>query len=391
MTLVLMAGLGAMNMSVFLPALPHMATHFETNYGTMQLSVSLYFAATAILQVIIGPISDNYGRRPVMLGCAVVFVLATVGCLLSTSVEMFLVFRMMQGCVAAGLALSRAIVRDMVPAEQAASMIAYVTMGMSLVPMVAPMIGGGLDQIFGWQAIFIFLILCGIALLVLIAYDLGETRSGEGVGFKAQFKGYPELLTSTRFWGYVMSSACASGAFFVFLGGAPLVATKIYGLNSFWSGVGFGAPAIGYMVGNFIAGRYSVDLGINTMILRGSLLTTGLLAAAVILTMLNLGGPLVFFGASALVGLGNGMVIPNASAGTVSVRPALAGTASGLGSAIMVGLGAAMSALAGPALQIAPGAQTLQVLMLISSALSLPGIALVIRRETRLAKAGAVK
>jgi DHA1 family bicyclomycin/chloramphenicol resistance-like MFS transporter len=158
---------------------------------------------------------------------------------------------------------------------------------------------------------------------------------------------YPELLTSRRFWGYVFAAAFASGAFFAFLGGGPYVASEIYGLSSFWSGVGFGAPAIGYAAGNFISGRYSVLIGINRMILWGTILTACGLIVLVLLTAAGLGSAALFFGFVTFVGLGNGMTIPNASAGMLSVRPHLAGTASGLGSAIMIGAGAAMSVFAG--------------------------------------------
>ena len=179
-TLVLIAGIGAMNMSAFLPSLPAMTQFFRTDYGVMQLSVSLYLAMTALLQLFIGPVSDRFGRRPVILTCLGVFIVATFGCLLSSSIEVFLFWRMAQAAVAAGLVLSRAIVRDMVPQNEAASKIGYVTMGMALVPMVAPMIGGALDQAFGWQATFWFLALTGAAVAALVFFDLGETASGGG-------------------------------------------------------------------------------------------------------------------------------------------------------------------------------------------------------------------
>ena len=178
-TLVLLAGVSAMSMSVFLPSLPRMTEEFGTSYGVMQLSVSLYLACTALLQIVIGPVSDRYGRRPVVLGALAIFVLATIGCWLSTSAEMFLTFRMIQAAVAVGMVLSRAIVRDCVPQDEAASMIGYVTMGMSLVPMFAPMVGGLLDEAFGWRTTFLFTALCGAGLMALCWVDQGETHAAE--------------------------------------------------------------------------------------------------------------------------------------------------------------------------------------------------------------------
>ena len=390
-TLVLIAGLGAMNMSAFLPSLPAMTEHFQTDYGVMQLAVSLYLAATAVLQLIIGPISDRYGRRSVLLWCFVAFVLTTIGCLLAPTIEIFLVFRMLQAIVASGIALSRAIVRDMVPQEEAASMIGYVTMGMALVPMVAPMIGGALDQAFGWQSTFWFLTLAGIAVFLLSYFDLGETASGGGVGFKDQFKDYPELLTSRRFWGYVFAAAFASGAFFAFLGGAPFVASDVYGLNAFWAGVGFGAPAIGYALGNYLSGRFSVRYGINRMIEVGAMVSFGGLFVATLVSAAGLSGPIFFFGFCTFVGIGNGMIIPNASAGLLSVRPHLAGTASGLGAAIMIGGGAAMSVLAGWVLTAGGTSLPLLLIMTVSTGMAVVSIAYVKLREKQVGDQGTLQ
>lgn len=387
-TLVLMAGLAAMNMAVFLPSLPRMTTYFGTDYGVMQLSVSLYLAATAVLQLIIGPLSDRYGRRPVVLLCFVFFILASFGCLFAPNIEVFLAFRMLQGAVAVGLVLSRAIVRDMVPQSEAASMIGYVTMGMALVPMVAPMIGGALDQLFDWKATFIFLILSGIAILALCYFDQGETASGEGKSFAAQVREYPELLASRRFWGYVFAAAFASGAFFAFLGGAPLVASDVYGLSAFWAGFGFGAPAIGYAIGNYFSGRYSTAVGINKMIQAGALITSGGMVTALVISLAGYGSAVSFFGFCTFVGIGNGLIMPNATAGMLSVRPHLAGTASGLGSSILIGAGAALSAFAGVALSWGTTDAPLLVIMAISACLGYMCIVLVVAREKRLATSG---
>ena len=278
-----MAGLGAMNMSAFLPALPAMTRFFETEYSIMQLSVSLYLATIAIVQLVIGQLSDRYGRRPVVLWCLGIYIVATFGCIYAPTVEIFLAFRMVQSVVAVGLVLSRAIVRDMVPQEAAASMIGYVTMGMALVPMVAPMIGGTLHELVGWQSVFWFLLISGVLVFVLCLYDQGETVTGEHRTFREQVAEYPELFRSLRFWGYVFTAAFASGAFFAFLGGAPLVASDVFGLSSFWAGVGFGAPAIGYATGNGISGRYSARFGINKMIVAGASITVAGLALAGVL------------------------------------------------------------------------------------------------------------
>ena len=238
-TLTLLAGISALSMNIFLPSLPMMAQYFDVPYGLMQQSVSLYLALSAVLQILIGPLSDKYGRRPVMMGALALFLLATLGTILAPTAGVFLFFRMMQAVVAAGTVLSRAVIRDMVSDARAASMIAYVTMGMSLVPMIGPSIGGLLDQAYGWQASFAFLGLCGALVLALTFADLGETHPPTDVSLGAQFRQYPQLLVSLPFWGYAGAAAFASGAFFAALGGAPFVASDVFGLSPAQTGMYF--------------------------------------------------------------------------------------------------------------------------------------------------------
>ncbi|NNF70750.1 MAG: multidrug effflux MFS transporter [Rhodobacteraceae bacterium] len=380
-TLILLAGLSALSLNIFLPSLPGMTEYFDTDYRLMQLSVAVYLAMNAVLQLFIGPISDRYGRRPVILWSCGLFLLATLGCIIATTAEMFLVFRMAQAVIVTGMVLSRAVVRDMFPQEQAASMIGYVTMGMSIVPMVGPAFGGVLDQWFGWKANFWALFALGVALLWLIWRDLGETAAKENQSFAAQFREYPELFTSRRFWGYCIAAASTSGAFFAYLGGAPFVGTEVFGMDPATLGFFFGAPAVGYLVGNGISGRYSVRIGINSMILWGSILSAGGLLMSLVLNYAGLKTPLSFFGFMVFVGLGNGLVLPNANAGMLSVRPHLAGTAAGVGGAIMIGGGAALSAFAGAMLTPGSGAAPLIVIMLMSGLIGVLAISYVIRRE----------
>ncbi|MDX5350646.1 MAG: multidrug effflux MFS transporter [Paracoccaceae bacterium] len=383
-TLILLAGLSALTMNIFLPSLPGMAVWFGVPYGVMQQSVALYLALSAALQIVIGPISDRYGRRKVLIWSLILFLIATVGTLLAPNATVFLIFRMAQAVIAAGMVLSRAVVRDMVSDAQAASMIGYVTMGMSLVPMIGPVIGGFLDDLIGWHANFALLLILGVAVLALVWADLGETATLRSVSLADQVRTYPALLASRRFWGYTLSAAFASGCFFAYLGGAPYVGDKIFGLSSTHVGALFALTAIGYALGNFLAGRYSVRMGMNRMILAGCIVTSAGLALLALLTLVGLSGPVVFFGLTVFMGLGNGICLPNANAGMLSVRPELAGTASGLGGAILIGGGAALAAVAGVLLGPGSTEMPLILLMLASSLASVVAILLVIRRARQI-------
>ena len=387
-TLILLAGLSALAMNVFLPSLPKMTEHFETKYRVMQLSVAIYLAVNAALQIVIGPISDKFGRRPVILWGVGLFLLATLGCIFAPNITVFLAFRMCQAVVVTAMVLSRAVVRDMVPQDQAASMIGYVTMGVAVVPMIGPVIGGVLDEIFGWQSTFWMLFLLGAAILWMSWRDLGETSVSRGLSLGQQFREYPELFQSPRFWGYALTCAFSSGAFFAYLGGAPFVGTEVFGLSPAALGFFFGAPAVGYFAGNGLSGKLSARVGINKMIFWGCILNAAGLGTALLVFAAGFQSEWTFFGFMTFVGLGNGMTIPNATAGALSVRPHLAGTASGLSGAIMIGGGAALSALAGALLQPGTGAWPLLWLMFLTGVASIISILLVLHREKRLAGLG---
>jgi len=383
-TLVLLSGLSALSMNLFLPSLPNMALHFETDYKVMQLSIALYLLVNAVLQILIGPIADKAGRRPVLLWGLSLFLLATLGCIYAPSAAVFLAFRMCQAVVVVGMVLSRAAVRDLYDQDQAASMIGYVTMGMAVVPMIGPAIGGLLEESFGWRANFWLPFAVGALTLALTFTDFGETSTKSGKTLLQQFREYPELLTSPRFWGYSLSSAFSSGAFFAYLGGAPFIGTELFGMSAAEVGIYFGAPAVGYFVGNFISGRYSVRFGVNRMVLWGCWFNALGVALSAVLFLAGMGTALSFFGFMTFVGVGNGMTIPNATSGALSVRPHLAATASGLSGAIMLGGGAGLSALAGAVLTKETGAMPLLWLMLATAVLAIAAISVVVWRERQL-------
>ncbi|UXU74877.1 MULTISPECIES: multidrug effflux MFS transporter [unclassified Paracoccus (in: a-proteobacteria)] len=387
-TLVLLSATGALAMNIFLPSLPGMARDFGVEYAFMQLSVSAFLGVSAVLQLLCGPISDRFGRRPVVLGAFGIFVLATLGTLWAPDAHWFMAFRLIQATVTVGFVMSRAVVRDIVPAESAASMIGYVTMAMSLVPMAAPILGGVLDEAFGWQASFVVMGVAALAVMAVCWFDLNETARGGGVPMRQQLATYPILARSQRFWGYALAATLSAGAFYAYLGGAPFVGRTVLHLSAAEVGYWFAAPSIGYALGNFISARFSTRVGMNRMILAGGVVATVPLFAALLVDLVAEQTPLIFFGSVAFMGLGNGMLLPNANAGMMSVRPELAGTASGLGGAMAVAGGAGLAALAGAFLHDdATAAPLLAIMTLVSLGSILAGV-WVILRQAQVMRAG---
>ena len=363
LTLILLASISALTMNIFLPSLPNIASELNSSTSILGLSVGIYLASSALLQLIIGPFSDQFGRRPLILWSLIIFCISTLATVFITNTAQFLILRIFQAISASCMVLARAIVRDTTESiEKAGSKIAYVTMGMALVPMVGPAIGGLLDYQYGCEASFWLLFILGLLILVVSFFDVGETLSNHNQSFLQQISTYPSLLRSKRFWGYCLSSAFVSGAFFSYLGGAPFVGNEVFGLEPKDLGFWFGAPAIGYVLGNFLSGRFSTKIGLDKMIFLG--VTTALFGVSISLTisLLDHGSVLSFFGLMTLVGLGNGMSIPNATAAMMSINPKLAGTAAGLGSAIMIGGGAGLSAIAN--FILIPGSSEIPLIML---------------------------
>ncbi|MBW8636411.1 multidrug effflux MFS transporter [Hoeflea sp. WL0058] len=385
-TLVIMAGLGPLNMNIILPALPAIEIHFQTPYVAVQLLISAYLAMTALVQIALGPLSDRYGRRPVMLVSIIITLISTLGCIYAPNFEVLLISRLVQTAVVSGIALSRAVIRDLVEPDEAASMIGYVTMGMAVMPMLGPAVGGYLSELYGWQSTFWVGFVFTLIVLWLVYFDLGETNQHKSSSFRQQIGAYPELFRSRRFWGYSLCAAFTVGAFFAFLGGGPYVATEMLDMSPATLGAYFALTAVGYMVGNFFSGMFARRVGINRMMLIGNMIAASGMLLAFVVFKLGLHHPISFFGCMSFIGLGNGITLPSANAGIVSVRPHLAGSASGLGGAIMVGGGAVLSVVAGSLLGPDTGPYPLIFVIMLSSIAGMVSTLYVIHVDRLVAK-----
>ncbi len=346
-TLIFATGLSVLTLNMFLPSLAHMSQDFAVDYGLVNLAVAGYLAVSAVLQLILGPLSDRFGRRPVLLICMTIFVIASVGCVLAESIWLFLGFRLVQAVVVAGSVLSSASIRDRFPPNEAASKLGYIAMAMALAPMLGPMLGGALDMLFGWRAGFVLYALLGAGVLTLLWLDMGETNINRALTFSAQTREYPHLFRARRFWGYALCAAFSIGGFFSFITGAPLVAAAWFDLSPAMLGLGIGIITGGFMVGNFVTGKIAARTRLTTMILIGRIVASIGPLCGLLLFLAGMGSVWVFFGSAICVGFGNGLTNANASAGVMSVRPKLAGSAAGLSGAMVVALGAILTSVTG--------------------------------------------
>lgn len=382
-TLVFVTGLSVVSLNMFLPSLANIAREFDAEYSVVSLSIAGYLAVNAVLQLVIGPLSDRYGRRPVLLAGLAVFALASVGCMLAADVWTFLAFRVLQGAITAGGVLPHAIIRDSAAEREAASQMGYLSMAMAVAPMVGPMCGGALDELFGWRANFLFFAALGLAALVLCFFDLGETNRSRSETFKKQFRAYPELIRSRPYWGYTLCITFSVGAFFIFITGVPLVAGSVFGISPAELGFYIGTITAGFLGGSFLAGRYSGRFPLATMMVAGRIVACAGLAVGLLLVLSGFVNAFTVFGATVFVGLGNGLTMPSANAGALSVRPELAGSASGFKGALTVGGGAVLTSLATAVLTEGGGAYQLLAMLLLCSAASLLAALDVLRLNRR--------
>ncbi len=355
--LIIMSMIGPLALNILMPSMPGLAAALDASRSQVQLTLSLFLASQAISQLFIGGLADRFGRRPVLLTALALYVGACIAAALATSIVTLIAARIVQAAGAtAGMALSRTIVRDLAPQDAAASMIGYVTMGMVVAPLVAPSIGGLIDDAFGWRAIFLFSLTLGVAGVVMASLRLPETRPATTAAQTTRqlLQRSWDLTRNRRFLGFALGSAFTSAVFFAFLGGAPYLVVETMGMPKVSYGLWFIALSVGYMLGNFCSGRFSERLGIAKMIQIGNalgFLGVGIFLALAFVPVLH---PAAIFLPCFVMAMGNGFLLPNAVAGAVSVDPTAAGAASGVVGFLQMGFGALASFAAGQITTVSP-------------------------------------
>lgn len=342
--IVLTSGIGPFALNMPLPSMPSIAAALDTSYGRAQLVLTLFFVALAVGQFIYGPLSDRIGRRPAMIAGLLVFVAGSAISAAASDIDMLLAGRVIQGLGGcAGMVLGRAMLSDLYGRDRAASLIGYVTVAVIAAPMIAPALGGLLDQVAGWRTVFAVLGALGLVLLAATAALLPETRperhaAGEGAG--ALLLDCLSLLATPAFVAFGVVMMFTSAMFFSFLAGAPYVVVELMGRGPIEYGLWHTLTAMAYMLGNFISGRHAGRAGAAPLMRWGTILLvlgSALLVASVAFAPLV---PPALFLPMMIVTFSHGLLLPSAIASAITVRPDLAGAASGLSGALQMGVSA---------------------------------------------------
>jgi DHA1 family bicyclomycin/chloramphenicol resistance-like MFS transporter len=342
--LVAMTGVAPISLYMLVPALPMLATTFGRDISVAQMTVSLYMVGIACSQIIMGPLSDRFGRRPVLLAGLGLMVAASGACILAENLPQLIAARFLQALGGAtGMVVSRAIIRDLYSRDRISSMISLVIAVMMIAQMLSPLTGGLLETAFGWRAIFYLITAAALTITVTIAFALPETRRDrtESGGFRGDVG---SLIKSRAFIGYVLCQVLASQIIFTFAGGGPYIVVTQMGRTSAEYGAWFATTGFAYLVGNLFCVRFAPRHSLEKLIWFGLALQVGgsLLNLVWSITGINQ-VPSVLFGTQMIVMVANAFVMSNSAAGAISVRPEAAGTASGAMGFLQQGVGALVS------------------------------------------------
>lgn len=381
--LMAMTAIGPATLNIVVPALPGMIERLHTDAGTAQLTLSLYLLSLASAQLVLGPLSDHFGRRPVVLAGLALSVVASLAAIAANSITALIAVRIVQAIGAAtGIVIGRAIIRDLFERERAAGMIGLVTTAMVIAPMIAPMVGGILDTAFGWEAIFLFIALCSGAVLTWAVIVLPETRHASISSSPARLANEWRLLLATpKFYAYILAGALGSAPYFTFLGGGPHVVITLMGRTSAEYGAWFVLSSFGYMSGNFTVSRLAQRIGVDAMIMAGILCeVAGVCLTGLLIATLPDAGPEIIFLPQFIISYGNGLLLANAIAGAVSIRPDAAGSASGLTGFMQMAIGAACTQIISVLLAHSTTAMPLAWMMLVVIVMALVSFRVLVRR-----------
>jgi DHA1 family bicyclomycin/chloramphenicol resistance-like MFS transporter len=342
--LVAMTGVAPISLYMLVPALPLLATAFGRDISIAQMTVSLYMVGIACSQIIMGPLSDRFGRRPVLLAGLGLMVLASAACIFADTLPQLIAARFLQALGGAtGMVVSRAIIRDLYSRERIGAMISLVIAVMMIAQMLSPLTGGLLETAFGWRAIFYVITAAALTIAVAIALVLPETRRdrAEAGGFRGDVG---SLFKSRAFIGYMLCQVLASQIIFTFAGAGPYIVVTQMGRSSAEYGAWFATTGFAYLIGNLFCVRFAPRHSLEKLIWFGLALQ---FAGSLLNLIWGIAGlnlePSWLFGTQMIVMFANAFVMSNSAAGAISVRPEAAGTASGAMGFLQMGIGSLFS------------------------------------------------
>jgi MFS transporter, DHA1 family, multidrug resistance protein len=346
----LIVALGSVSMALYTPAMPTLVQVLQTTPAAVKLSLTVYLFGFAFAQLVCGPLSDAFGRRPVALGFFCIYVVGSVIAVFSPTISWLLVGRALQGVgVAAGVAISRAIVRDQFTGQSSARIMNLIGLILAIGPAVSPTIGGVLLSSFGWHSIFVIMVVHGIVAVLVMGFWCVETNAAPDPtqAYPGQVaRNYAMLIMDRGFMAASLVLGFAIGAFFTLAAMLPFVLMEKLGLTPTGFGLVMLAQTGFYALGAFVTGRLLRRYDVRPLVSIGlMLIAVAAIGFAFGLRLLptslyTVMAPVVFWS------FGSALVIPGATTTALAGFPKVAGAASALAGFLQIGVGLAGTALA---------------------------------------------
>ena len=347
----LLSAIGPFAIDMYLPALPAIGASLGAEMGAVQWSLTAFFLSLGVGQLLYGPVSDMVGRKPPLYAGLALFTLASVGCALATDIHTLVALRFVQGLgAAAGMAIPRAVVRDLHTGTEAARLMSLLMLVFSVSPLLAPLAGSGVIALAGWRGVFWVVAAAAVAGLALVSRGLRETRAAADrreSSLASALAGYGLLLRDAHYLGLVLIGGCSMAGFFVYLAGSPFVLINHYGLTPVQYSLAFSVNAAAFFAAAQFTARLGRRFGLVPTV-KVAVTAAGAVMAAMLAYYLAGGDRLevllgLYFVASALMGL----VIPTTSVLALEEHGAIAGTASALLGTLQMLVGAAAMGVVG--------------------------------------------
>lgn len=319
---------------LYLPSLPHLATGFATTPAGIQQTLSLFVIGFGTAQLVSGPLSDRYGRKPVMIGGLTLYLASSVACALAPSLPLLVAARFAQaiGCCT-GVVVARAVIRDAYAPAEGARMLAKVSSLLSIAPILGPILGGYLQIAYGWRAAFVALALAGLAVWIAALRRMRESNAQpdtEALRPGRLARSYLEVARSPAFWAYALPGTLSYASIFAFISGTPFVLIRVLGVPTQHYGYYFACGVFGYLGGTLLCRRMIGRIGMQRTLEIGTII--GLAGGLGFLAMAlgGLANPAMVIAAQFVVMVAHGINFPCAQAGSLAPFPEKAGAAAGL-------------------------------------------------------------
>jgi DHA1 family bicyclomycin/chloramphenicol resistance-like MFS transporter len=336
---------------MYLPAFPMLMQSFAADINQVQHTLSIFLIGFALAQLIYGPLSDRFGRKPVLMGGLLLFLLSSLAIVFAESIASLSALRLLQAIGgSAGPVLGRAMVRDIHGPRDSARLLSYIGTAMAVAPAAAPIIGGYMTVWFGWQSIFLFLAIYGALGIVLLGTRIPETAppgSHHVMSVGNLLRNYGILLKHPTWRWYTLTCSFVFAGLFSFLSGSSFVIIDFLGFKEEQFGLFFALVVAGFMIGTLIGGRLARRVGINRLLGYGSLIAATGGISMLILALAQVHHVAAIVLPQMIYMIGVGIVMPQSMAGALAPFPHMAGTASALLGFIQMSVAAGIGVLVG--------------------------------------------